>query len=146
MFVPFCYYEAAANMLTNRCSIRSGRSRVQVLRGEGDEGRARAGASELRGRRPAAGAGTEPSVGSDGSNATLHRQNCPQNRTVALDHVFEWPQVAEAGAFHCFHCRLIRASPPESGVVRDAQRSAARIPISDGFTEEQSEQGLQGLA
>ena len=55
VFIPFCFYEAAANMLTNPVLDPFGKiPGVQVLRGEGDQGRADAGALELR-RRPGIG-------------------------------------------------------------------------------------------
>ena len=57
VFIPFCYYEAAANLLTN-AGARSVRQDpgVQVLRGARHAGRHAGGADELR-RRPGAGAG-----------------------------------------------------------------------------------------
>jgi len=49
VFVPFCYYEAAANLLTNPVLDPFGKNPgIQVLRGEGDARRPRARASELR--------------------------------------------------------------------------------------------------
>ena len=54
VFIPFCFYEAAANLLTNpgARSVRQD-SGVQVLRGEGDARRRADAALELR-RRPGA--------------------------------------------------------------------------------------------
>ena len=55
VFVPFCYYEAAINKLTNPALDPFAQDPgVQVLRGAGHAGRARAGAGQLR-RRSGAG-------------------------------------------------------------------------------------------
>ena len=54
VFVPFCYYEAAANKLTNPVldPVRED-SGIQVLRGPRDQRRDRARAFELWRRHPA---------------------------------------------------------------------------------------------
>ena len=57
VFVPFCYYEAAANMLTNPVLDPFGKiPEFKYCAVKVTKGGALAGAYEFRGRRPAAGA------------------------------------------------------------------------------------------
>ncbi len=59
IFIPFCYYEAAANMLTNPVLDPFGKiPEFKYCAVKVTEGRPRAGAHELRRRRAAAGART----------------------------------------------------------------------------------------
>ena len=55
VFVPFCFYEAAANMLTNPVLDPFGKiPEFKYCAVRGDRGRADAGPDEFRRRRPAA--------------------------------------------------------------------------------------------
>ena len=132
VFVPFCYYEAAANMLTNPVLDPFGKiPGVQVLRGEGDRRRRRAGAHAASAAatcwamaRSAASAGRRR--GFAGASALGNGSNDRHQTSSARDVRMRASRAPDGGGGAGVARRAAAPLDAEDGAARRGRRPRAR--------------------